>query len=262
MRSSLDPDRGTAAVVLAIDATAAACSVALAGPDGVVCRSAPTVHGHTRRVLALLDAVIAEAGVPAQRIDAIGYGSGPGAFTGLRIACGIAQGLGFGWDRPLVPVDAMRTLALQAALATPVARGRALVALDLRMGEVCRASFELEAARAGGWPEPDSPFALEAPSDALAALDAHAVPGAPLAGDGADAHPAIADWAVARGLVRPAAARIPDAGAVARLARVGLASGRAIDAALATPTYLRDKVALDVGEQAALRAARLAQATR
>jgi tRNA threonylcarbamoyladenosine biosynthesis protein TsaB len=257
-----EPLRGPGPTVLAIDATAAACSVALAGPQGVVGRSAAMVHGHSRHVLALVDAVLAQAGVAAPAIDAIGYGSGPGAFTGLRIACGIAQGLGFGWDRPLVPVDAMRTLALQAALAEPGARGRVLVALDLRMGEVCRAAFALDALRTDGWPEPDAPLALAAPERAIADLDAHAAPGTLLAGDGADAHPAIAAWAAARGLLRPGAARLPDAAALARLARIGLRLGRAVDAAHAAPTYLRDKVALDVGEQAALRAARAAEAAR
>ena len=249
-------DARAAPIVLAIDTTAGSCSVALDGAQGIVRRAAPMTHGHSRHVLGLVEAVLGEAGVAPAGLSAIGFGSGPGSFTGLRIACGVAQGLGFGWALPLVPVDAMRTLALQAALARPHARGPVLVALDLRMGEVCVAEFERVDANA--WPEPSSTPRLASPEAARAAFDRHG-PGAVLAGDGFDAHPALADWAAARGAgARPPEAVQPDAAAVARLALAGLRAGRAVDAAQAAPTYLRDKVALDVDEQAALRAARAA----
>ncbi len=237
-------------VVLAIDTTAGACSVAVDGPGGAVARSEPMTRGHSRHVLGLVEAALAHAGVEPSTIAAIGFGSGPGSFTGLRIACGVAQGLGFGWGVPLVPVDAMRTLASQAGEGD----GPVLVALDLRMREVCIGVFD----RVGSstWPEPVAPYALVSPERAVVAFDA--VGGSPrLAGDGFDAYPALAAWAGARGAAaRPPGAVQPDAVAVARLARIGLAGGRAVDAARAAPAYLRDKVALDVDEQAALRGAR------
>jgi tRNA threonylcarbamoyladenosine biosynthesis protein TsaB len=242
------PAPGARPTVLAIDTTAGSCSVALLVGDVVSVRSAPMTQGHSRHVLSLVDAVLAQTGAARSAVDAIGFGSGPGSFTGLRIACGIAQGLGLGWERPLVPVDAMRTLGLQASDAgLPV-----LVALDLRMGEACHAVF------AGAWPEPLAGPVLGAPSGALAAFAAYASLPVRLAGDGFDAHPALGDWARAAGSLRerPARAVQPDAAAVALLAAVGLRTGRAIDPALAAPLYLRDKVALDVDEQAALRAAR------
>lgn len=245
--------------VLAIDTTAATCSVAF---DGVR-RALPMVHGHSRHLLPLVAVVLAEAGVGPSAIDAIGFGSGPGAFTGLRIACGVAQGLAFGWDRPVVPVDAMRTLAWQAAHdAAADSRPRALVCvtLDVRMGEVCRAAFQLEALLAGRWPDARLEPAIVAPPTALADFDRLAPSDVLLAGDGYDRHPALAGWAGDR--PRPAGARQPDAAAVAALAAIGVCAGRAVDAAAAAPWYLRDKVALDVDEQAALRAARTSGAGR
>lgn len=249
-----------APVVLAIDTTAGSCSVALDGGRGVARRAVPMTHGHSRHVLGLVEAVLAEAGVAPADVRAIGFGSGPGSFTGLRIACGVAQGLGFGWAAPLVPVDAMRTLALQAVLAAPRAAGPVLVALDLRMGEVCFAGFDRIDPQ--GWPEPFIAPRLASPEVARAAFEPHGAT-AVLAGDGFDAHAPLADWAAGRGPgARPSAAVQPDAAAVARLALAGLRTGRAVDAARAAPTYLRDKVALDVDEQAALRAARAAGSGR
>ncbi len=243
--------------VLAIDTTAGLCSVALLGPRGAARRAEPMTHGHSRHVLGLVGAVLDEAGVAPGEIAAIGFGSGPGSFTGLRIACGVAQGLGFGWSVPLVPVDAMRTLALQASLAAPDAPGPVLVALDLRMGEVCVAAFDPFDGAA--WPTPSDGPALASPERAVQAFDAHGG-AALLAGDGFDAYPALGEWVRQRDAVRAPTAIQPDASAVARLALAGLRAGMQIDAGRAAPTYLRDKVALDVREQAALRAARAAGA--
>jgi tRNA threonylcarbamoyladenosine biosynthesis protein TsaB len=252
--------------VLALDTTAGLCSVALLAPQGAWRRERSMIHGHSRHALGMVDALLAEAGIAASSIDAIGFGSGPGSFTGLRIACGIAQGLGFGWDLPVVAVDAIRTLGLQGADAARAAGGTdgwVLVALDLRMGEVCHAAFPLRSAGAAaghdwaGWPAPISGLRLGAPDAAIAAFDELGDGPAWLAGDGFDTYAALGAWAACGERVRAPSAVQPDAAAVARLAAVGLRTG---DAALAAPTYLRDKVALDVGEQAALRASRGAAA--
>jgi tRNA threonylcarbamoyladenosine biosynthesis protein TsaB len=253
---------GARDTVLAIDTTAGACSVALLHGAGRVHRSAAMTQGHSRYVLGLVDEVLAEAGLTPASVDAIGFGAGPGSFTGLRIACGIAQGLGFGWGRPLVPVDAMRTLALQAALAAPPAVDWIWVALDLRMGEVCCAAFRrTDVATGASWPTPAVGPTLRTPAAALAAFEALGAAMPALAGDGWTVHAALGA-AVPDGATRPATAVQPDAAAVACLARAGVREGRAVDAMFAAPTYLRDKVALDVHEQAASRAARAAGALR
>ena len=254
------PERDKSATVLAIDTTAGQCSVALLSPDSAMVRVETMIQGHSRAVLPMVDGLLGSSGIAASAIDLIGFGSGPGSFTGLRVACGVAQGLGFGWGRPLVAVDAMRTLALQAAQAAFQAGASPawlMVALDVRMGEVCHAVFRYaDLADAKGWPVPVAGPVIASPAQAMTVFDAFSGEAAWLAGDGFQGYPALADWAQQAGDLhqRPDAAVQPDALAVARLALLGWQQGRSIDAALAAPDYLRDKVALDVTEQAALRA--------
>ena len=254
------PERDKSVTVLAIDTTAGQCSVALLSPDGAMLRVETMIQGHSRAVLPMVDGLLGSSGIAASAIDLIGFGSGPGSFTGLRVACGVAQGLGFGWGRPLVAVDAMRTLALQAAQAAAQAGASPawlMVALDVRMGEVCHAVFRYaDLVGAKGWPLPLAGPVIGSPAQAMAVFDEFAGEAAWLAGDGFQGYPVLADWALQAGDLRqrPDAAVQPDALAVARLALIGWQQGRSIDAALAAPDYLRDKVALDVTEQAALRA--------
>jgi tRNA threonylcarbamoyladenosine biosynthesis protein TsaB len=244
-------------VVLAIDTTAGACSVAIDGGAGHAHRALPMTQGHSRHLLGLVESVLADLGIPRSRIDLIGFGCGPGSFTGLRIACGVAQGLGFGLDRPVVPVDAIRSLAFQAATTVPGA-DRIWVALDMRMGEVCHAVWPAPAAfLADPWAESPSGLALGPPAEALASFERSGALRPVLAGDAFDLHPGLAAR-VPDAAGRPSGAIQPDARAVARLALLGARLGRAVDASFAAPLYLRDKVALDVTEQAALRAARSA----
>ncbi|MFZ4758586.1 MAG: tRNA (adenosine(37)-N6)-threonylcarbamoyltransferase complex dimerization subunit type 1 TsaB, partial [Burkholderiaceae bacterium] len=242
--------------VLAIDTTAGACSVAITGPRGGVRQARPMTHGHSRHVFELLEQVMSAASVQPRAIDAIAFGSGPGSFTGLRIACGIAQGLGFGWSLPLVAVDSLRTLAQQAFDAADTGDRIVRVALDLRMGEVAYAVFR--AGEAG--PVVVVAPLLGTPEQAAEAFDALGGAAGLLAGDGFDRYPTLLGDPP-RG-TRPYSAIQPDAAAVARLGALDWCAGRTIDAADAAPTYLRDRVALDVDEQAALRAARRAGAAR
>jgi tRNA threonylcarbamoyladenosine biosynthesis protein TsaB len=254
------PERFNAVTVLAIDTTAGQCSVALLSPRACMVRVETMIQGHSRAVLPMIDDLLGSSGFTASAIDLIGFGSGPGSFTGLRVACGVAQGLGFGWGRPLVAVDAMRTLALQAAQAAGEAGASPawlMVALDVRMGEVCHAVFRFaDLAGAKGWPAPMAGPVIGSPAQAMTVFDEFSGEAAWLAGDGFQSYPVLADWALQAGDTRqrPDRAVQPDALAVARLARLGWQQGRSIAAALAAPDYLRDKVALDVTEQAALRA--------
>ena len=254
--------------VLALDTTAGCCSVALRTQDRVLARAAPMIQGHSRHLLGMVEAVITESGLPANHIAAIGFGCGPGSFTGLRVACGVAQGLGLGWDRPLVAVDSLLTLAWLAAHSPAGERlpetARIAVALDLRMQEICHAIYPIArlraAAQGGDWPEAETGPTLGAAERARDAFDALDLDGLALAGDGFTASALLAQWRVERGAAvpRPPEAVQPLASAVAALAAIGLRAGRAVPAEAASPWYLRDKVALNVTEQAALRAARAA----
>jgi tRNA threonylcarbamoyladenosine biosynthesis protein TsaB len=256
--------------VLAIDTTAAVCSVALLSIQATTrrcwVRTEPLTVGQSRAVLAQVDSVLQASGVSPEQIDVIGYGAGPGAFTGLRVACGVAQGLALGWSRPVIGIDSLSTLAWQArgCLSWVEPGTRILAALDVRMNEVAVAVFD-----AAAFPSPDAVAtqgSIEAclpllgpqlcsPDEAAGLSQSLIQQGHPLvhAGDGPAVYAALAFASVA-----PQASQ-PGAEAVADLCVLAWRAGRAMDASEATPFYLRDKVALDRQEQADLRAAREAQ---
>lgn len=133
--------------LLALDASSSACSVALlrqqVRQNGVerecLARVEMTPRAHTRRLMPMVDDVLAEANVSAQQLDAIAFGRGPGSFTGLRIAAGAAQGLAFGLDCPLLGVSTLEALALQAHRRYHFRH--VVTALDARMGEIYAATW-------------------------------------------------------------------------------------------------------------------------
>ncbi|MBS9404836.1 tRNA (adenosine(37)-N6)-threonylcarbamoyltransferase complex dimerization subunit type 1 TsaB [Halomonas sp. TRM85114] len=149
-------------ILLALDASSSACSAALlqrreGADDQVISRFALTPREHTRRLLPMVDEVLAEAGLPASALDAVAYGRGPGSFTGLRIAAGAAQGLAFGLDRPLLGVSTLAALALGGHCRYHY---RYLItALDARMGEIYVATWQCR----DGVPEALTPEAVMPP---------------------------------------------------------------------------------------------------
>jgi len=188
--------------------------------------------------------LLGEAGVTLGDLDAIAFGQGPGAFTGLRTACSAAQGLAVGAGKPLLALDTLLAVAEDARLRAGVARVWA--ANDARMDEVYAAHYEH---RGGRWQ------VLEAP--ALYTLDAlnarwRAAPPAAVAGDAA----AVFGARLEIGAAHCVADAAPRGAALLALARSAWDAGAAIDAAAALPVYLRDKVALTTTERAALKAAK------
>jgi len=125
--------------LLALDASSTACSCALMQDQLIVQRFEVAPREHTRLLLPMIDEVLAEAGVALGQLDAIAYGQGPGSFTGLRIAAGIAQGLAYGADLPLMGVSTLEALAL-AAHRKWHAR-HVIAALDARMDEIYVAAY-------------------------------------------------------------------------------------------------------------------------
>ncbi|SDN80971.1 tRNA (adenosine(37)-N6)-threonylcarbamoyltransferase complex dimerization subunit type 1 TsaB [Vreelandella arcis] len=129
--------------LLALDASSSACSTALLRQDNghseCVARFEMTPRGHTRRLLPMVDDVLADAQVTTSQLDAIAFGRGPGAFTGLRIAAGAAQGLAFGLNRPLLGISTLEALALQGHRRYHLRH--VVTALDARMGEVYVATW-------------------------------------------------------------------------------------------------------------------------
>ncbi|PYF78617.1 tRNA threonylcarbamoyladenosine biosynthesis protein TsaB [Marinomonas alcarazii] len=121
-------------VILALDTSTPACSVAL-NLNGVVLedfRMAPRLHNDL--ILPMVDQILDQAGITLLDLDAIAFGRGPGSFTGLRISAGVVQGLAFGADLPVIPVSTLAALSLEGFQKT--GKNRWLAALDARMGEI------------------------------------------------------------------------------------------------------------------------------
>ncbi len=242
-------------VLLALDTTAGSCSVALLHEGRVTARCADAGRSgppaHSQLLLPMIDALLAECGTPLAALDALAFGAGPGSFTGLRIACGVAQGLALALDRPVVPVDSLASMAWASGQPDVIA------CLDARMGEVYVAAYRVRRPAGGAVGHDDAGATIEqVVAPAVCAPEAVPVPpgdGWSGCGNGFAVH-ASSLRARLPCLVAIDAAVLPDARAVAMLGAIGLRAGRAVDAALAAPLYVRDKVALDATEQAALRA--------
>jgi tRNA threonylcarbamoyladenosine biosynthesis protein TsaB len=200
----------------------------------------------------MAQSLLAEVGVGLSELDAVAFGAGPGSFTGLRIACGVAQGVAYGIDRPVVQVGNLAALAFNAAELAPDVR-RIATAIDARMNEIYWAVYDL---CDGDVVEVIAP-SLSAAADLPAML-------APVAPD-ALAGEAVKVFAQA---LEPivVAHRLPQAHASARsiahLARKAFARGEAVAPALAAPVYVRDRVAQTIEERKAARTAPDAWATR
>ncbi|WP_110686588.1 tRNA (adenosine(37)-N6)-threonylcarbamoyltransferase complex dimerization subunit type 1 TsaB [Salinicola aestuarinus] len=128
--------------LLALDASSNACSCALWRDGTLIHRFEIAPREHTRRLMPMIDELLDEAGVTIADLDAIAYGHGPGSFTGLRIAAGIAQGLAYGADLPLIGVSTLEALALSAHRQC---HARHIVAaLDARMDEIYVGAYRCE----------------------------------------------------------------------------------------------------------------------
>lgn len=233
--------------LLAFETSTEACSVALYLDGEVRERFEIAPRRHAELALPWADALLAEAGVARAQLDAVAVGRGPGAFTGVRLAIALAQGVALGLERPVLPVS---TLAVLAAGAPADGPAQILATIDARMGEVYVGAFLREGA---------SLVALEA--ERVLAPEAVALPAA-TAGDwqGVGTGWAAADGLLATRLasrmVRLDPQALPRAAVLAGLAAAGYERGEAVAPERAEPAYLRDQVALTLAEQQALRTAR------
>ena len=122
------------AKILALDTSTENCSVALLVDERVYFRSEVAPRDHTKKILPMIDEVLKEAGITLADLDALAFGRGPGSFTGVRIGIGIAQGLAFGANLPMLAISTLEAMAQGAYRvngATQVA-----CAIDARMSEV------------------------------------------------------------------------------------------------------------------------------
>jgi tRNA threonylcarbamoyladenosine biosynthesis protein TsaB len=210
----------------AVETSTEWCSVALYREGGIACIERRTPNRHSELVLPMLHALLRNAVLQVDQLDAVAFGAGPGSFTGLRIACGIAQGLAFARGLPVLGVSTLEALAEESGAP------RVAACLDARMREVYYAALEKRGAR---WHEV-LPAQCVAPGDIL-----------PLDSDWVGCGNGFAVYG-SLGMARVMPEVHPTALAVARLAAPRLAAGEGVDAALAAPVYVRDKVAFTRAE--------------
>jgi len=228
--------------LLAFETATEACSVAVLVDGRVLERFEVAPRRHAELALPWAEALLAEAGLARSQLDAIAVGRGPGAFTGVRLGVGLAQGVALALDLPVVPVSTL------AALAARAPDGRVVAAIDARMGEVYLGRFEVagDEVRALAEERVLRPELAELPQGE----GWHAV------GTGFAAAGGALAQRLGAALASVDAQALPRAADVARLGARALARGEAVAPERLEPAYLRDNVALTLAEQQALRAAR------
>ena len=267
--------------LLAFETATEACSVALWIDGAVRERFEVAPRRHAELALPWAEALLAEAGLAKAQLDAVAVGRGPGAFTGVRLAVALAQGIALALDRPVVAISTLQVLAAGAERgaekgsaekgsesfskrlrsgsgasrmendsdpfsADPFSPSRILAAIDARMGEVYAGAFVLE----DGGPVAASPETVASPGT----LE--------LPGDDGDWQGVGTGFAAVDGLLatrlQPRLARVdasalPHAADLARLAVAAYDRGEALPPERVEPAYLRNQVALTLAEQQAKR---------
>ena len=233
------------ACLLAFDTSTETLAVALRTPGGDHLAQEPGGPLASAALLPRIHALLAEAGLALADIDAIAFGRGPGAFTGLRTSCAVAQGLAFGLGCPVLPLDSLLIVAEDAREQAGAADFDIGVAMDARMDEVYAGRYRWAAGR---WSTVTPPGLYT-----LAAIGVlWAEPPAGLAGS---AITAFGDRLGLPAALPRFAQEKNRAAALLRLAQALHDDGQGVDAADALPLYLRDKVALTTAERMAVRGA-------
>lgn len=221
--------------ILALDTATENCSVALLVDDKVYVRSEIAPRDHTKKILPMVDEVLKEAGLTLTDLDALAFGRGPGSFTGVRIGIGIAQGLSFGADLPMIGISTLAAMA-QGAYRKHGAE-QVATAIDARMSEVYWARYLRQ--EDGTWLAVDEEAVIP---PQLVAQNSHSDEHQWYrAGTGWQAYSELLDQV--KFVTQQSDVLFPDAEDIVQLAKFELAKDNTIDAEQASPVYLRDTVA-------------------
>ena len=229
--------------LLAIETATECCSVALSCNGAIIERSELAPRRHAELVLPMIESVLAEAGLARRAIDVIAVGRGPGAFTGVRLAISVAQGLALGLDVPVLPVSSLAAMAQHA----PDDGMPILAVIDARMGEIYAGVFTRGA--------DGLVHALN--NECVGHADLIALPQHSrwcVVGSGWATYAPLLELRLGAAPIFADGARFPQARAIAELALPHALAGDGVSAELALPVYLRDKVALTLDEQRSARA--------
>jgi len=231
--------------IVAFDTSTEPWSAAVRVADRLVAYESDAGLRASARLVPVVLGLLEQAGIGLREVDAIAFGRGPGAFTGLRTACSVAQGLALGADKPVLPIDSLLAVAEDArdGQAGPL---RVWVVMDARMEEVYAAQYGFEH---GQWRVLDAPMLAR-----VGVLQAawEAVPPAWLAGTALEVFgPRLPTFGA-----RCTPQARPRAAALLSLAREAWAHGQAVPAEAALPLYVRDQVALTTAQRDQARAAK------
>lgn len=221
--------------ILAFDASTEYCSAALWLDGEVLTRQVHAGQTHSQLLLPQCQSILTEAGLKFADLDGIGFGEGPGSFTGLRIACAVAQGLAFAVDIPVAGVNSLQALAAASEGA------RVIACLDARMGEVYHATYR----------RADNEWLMVSQPIVCKPQDVPAVEGAGWMGCGSGflAYGDVLAERYGQSLMASKPDIYPHARHIAELAAGKFAQGKGKPAELAAPLYIRNKVALKICER-------------
>jgi tRNA threonylcarbamoyladenosine biosynthesis protein TsaB len=225
--------------ILVIDASTEICAVALGDGAAWDERAQVAGHRHSELLLPMIRGLLDDHGATLARLDGIAFGAGPGSFTGLRIACGIAQGLALGAGLPVLGVSTLEALAETARQRH--ASSRVIAALDARAQEVYVAAYRHDGER---WHEVLAPAVV--PPAAVALPEGGGWTGV---GSGFAAYPSLSERCLDV-LASCHPTLFPTATAIGTLALPRMAAGEGVAARDAAPIYVRHKVALTSAERA------------
>ena len=225
--------------LIAVETATEACSAALLIDGEVTEQFEFAPRQHTQLILPMVDQLLADAGLKLADLDGLAFGRGPGAFTGVRIATGVIQGLAFAADLPVAPISTLAAMAHEQY--KKGGQSEILTAIDARMGEVYWACYECsdEGAKEVVKEQVCPPEQVILPeSDAWLGL-----------GSGWETYQQELSNVVGQRVSRVDGTCFPQARYIAMLAELSVAQGKALPASQAMPVYLRDNVAKKKAEQ-------------
>ncbi len=235
--------------ILALDTATEACSAALRIGNESLERFQLAPREHTRLILPMVQSLLDEAGITIAQLDAIAFGRGPGSFTGVRIATGVAQGLAYGADLPVVPVSTLASIAQYAC--NQQQSEKVLAAIDARMGGVYWGCYALvEKHSASNKDDAEPLMVLQGEEKVSAPTEVSLPDNAKWTGAGSGWKAYVKELShLGEQVVSQYGDYLPHSATIAQLAHGAFARGEYVEAALAMPVYLRDDVAKKKAEQ-------------
>lgn len=222
--------------IFALDTSTEYCSLALWLDGEILSRSVLAGQKHSELALPMLNEMLIEGGITSSHLDGFAFGAGPGSFTGLRIACGVIQGLAFALDKPVVDISTLEALAQQAGSTSVI------TALDARMGEIYFAAYTKSSS--DQWISVQSPM-LCRPEFAPQLIGNDWVG----CGSGFDRYPETLKNVYQDQFNEILTDCYPHAKEIAQLSITRFEQGLVLLPEQAVPTYIRNKVALKESER-------------